>query len=281
VAKSLSTIQLLRCVVNVLFLCALPEPKFRKDAMIVQSHITDINTPTGVMRTYIHRPAGSKAAADEKFPAILFYSEIFQQTGPIESAAKIMASHGYVVLVPEVFHELNPIGTILAYDDAGRDKGNADKAAKDVQGYDSDNAALIAFIKEQPWFDGNIGAMGFCIGGHLAFRAALQPEIKGTACFYATDLHALTIPNQPGQHSMERLEDISGEMLMIWGKQDNHIPVAGRRQVYEKMTTAELNFTWHEFNAQHAFMRDGDGRYDAQTALLCYQLALNLFSRTL
>jgi carboxymethylenebutenolidase len=47
------------------------------------------------------------------------------------------------------------------------------------------------------------------------------------------------------------------------------------------MAEANLTFTWHEFNAQHAFMRDGDERYDAQTAMLGYQLALNLLSRTL
>ena len=84
--------------------------------MLIQSDHVDINTPTGIMRTYIHRPK-----SDSKFPVVLFYSEIFQQTGPIERAAKIMASHGYAVLVPEVIHELNPIGTILAYDDAGRE----------------------------------------------------------------------------------------------------------------------------------------------------------------
>jgi carboxymethylenebutenolidase len=80
---------------------------------------------------------------------------------------------------------------------------------------------------------------------------------------------------------MERLSDISGELLMIWGKQDNHIPTAGRAEVYKKLTDADLLFTWHEFNAQHAFMRDEGERYDAQTAALGYQLALNLFSRTL
>jgi carboxymethylenebutenolidase len=245
--------------------------------MNVQSHIADIDTPTGVMRTYIHRPTG-----EGKYPTILFYSEIFQQTGPIERSAKIMASHGYAVLVPEVFHELNPIGTVLGYDDAGREKGNADKAAKDVQSYDTDNAAMIAFTKKQAWYNGNIGAMGFCIGGHLSFRAALQPEIKGTACFYPTDLHTQIIPNQPGQHSMERLKDITGELLMVWGKQDPHIPAEGRAEVYKKLSAAEhLKFTWHEFNAQHAFMRDEGDRYDAQTAMIGYQLALNLFSRTL
>ncbi|MCB4810042.1 dienelactone hydrolase family protein [Methylovorus menthalis] len=244
--------------------------------MLIQSHIVDLPTPTGVMRTYVHRPKG-----EGRFPAILFYSEIFQQTGPIERAAKIMAGYGYAVLVPEVFHELNPIGTVLAYDDAGRDKGNADKSAKDVQGYDTDNAAMITYLKQQEWCSGDIGAMGFCIGGHLAFRAALQPEIKATACFYATDLHTAVIPNKPGQHSMERLADIKGELLMIWGKQDNHIPTAGRAEVYQKLTEANLSFTWHEFNGQHAFMRDEGERYDPQLANTGYQLALQLFGNTL
>ncbi|MDR5171987.1 dienelactone hydrolase family protein [Methylobacillus flagellatus] len=244
--------------------------------MLIQSHTVDLETPTGTMRTFVHRPAG-----EGRFPAILFYSEIFQQTGPIERAARFLAGHGYAVLVPEVFHELNPIGTVLAYDDAGRDKGNADKSAKDVQGYDSDNRALIEWTKTQPWFNGNIGAAGFCIGGHLAFRAALQPEVKATACFYATDLHTQVIPNKPGQHSMERLADIKGELLMIWGKQDNHIPTAGRVQVYQQLTDAGLSFTWHEFNGQHAFMRDEGERYDPQLAATGYQLALQLFSNSL
>ncbi|MEZ0231978.1 MAG: dienelactone hydrolase family protein [Methylophilaceae bacterium] len=244
--------------------------------MIIQSHIADLPTPTGVMRTYIHRPV-----AEGRFPVILFYSEIFQQTGPIERAARFMAGQGYAVLVPEVFHELNPIGTILGYDDAGRIKGNADKAAKAVESYDTDNEAMIEYVKKQPWSSNQIGAMGFCIGGHLAFRAALQPQVKATACFYATDLHLDTMPSQPGQHSMSRLNDITGELLMIWGKQDNHIPTSGRVEVYQKLTEQGLNFTWHEFNGQHAFMRDEGERYDPQLAMIGYQLSLDLFGRAL
>ena len=123
--------------------------------------------------------------------------------------------------------------------------------------------------------------MGFCIGGHLAFRAALQPEVKATACFYATDLHTNIIPNKPNQHSMDRLADIKGELMMIWGKQDNHIPAAGRAFLYQKFNETNLNFTWHEFNGNHAFMRDVGERYDAQLELIGYQLALQMFSRAL
>ena len=244
--------------------------------MLIISEHADIHTPTGEMRTYIHRPKNTF-----KVPVILFYSEIFQQTGPIERAAKIIASHGYAVLVPEVFHELNPIGTILEYDDAGREKGNADKAAKNVEGYDSDNVAMIEWAKKQNWCNDNFGAMGFCIGGHLAFRAALNKNIKSTACFYATDLHTNTIPNEPGQHSMEKLKDIQGELLMIWGKQDNHVPTDARNQIHQQLLSTDIQFSWHEFNAQHAFMRDEGDRYDAELATICYQLSLRMFSRTL
>jgi carboxymethylenebutenolidase len=108
-------------------------------AMIIKTEIADLTTATGVMRTYIHRPAHNNPV-----PAILFYSEIFQQTGPIERAAKFMAGQGYAVLVPEVFHELKSYRhSPWAMTMQGRDKGNADKAAKDVQGYDTDNRAMI------------------------------------------------------------------------------------------------------------------------------------------
>jgi len=244
--------------------------------MILQSDFIDLDTPTGVMRTYVHKPT-----EPGRYPAILFYSEIFQQTGPIERAAKIIASHGYTVLVPEVFHEHNPIGTILEYDDAGRDKGNADKSAKNVEGYDSDNQSMIDWIKKQEWFNGHIGAMGFCIGGHLAFRAALNPAVRSTACFYATDLHTSTIPNEPKQHSMERLKDIKGELLMIWGKHDTHIPSTARMEIHKKLLDSDIVFGWHEFNGQHAFMRDEGDRYDAELASLGYQISLRMFSRTL
>ena len=244
--------------------------------MLIQSDSIDLDTPTGKMRTYIHRP--SKPG---KFPVILFYSEIFHQTGPIERAAKIVASQGYAVLVPEVFHELNPIGTVLKYDDAGREKGNSDKESKDAQAYDSDNQAMIDWVKQKNWSNNNIGAMGFCIGGHLAFRAALNPEVTSTACFYATDLHTNTIPNQPNQHSMDRLSDIKGELLMIWGKQDTHIPTDARNKIHQRLLETDIVFSWHEFNAQHAFMRDEGDRYDPELAILCYQLCFRIFSRTL
>ena len=244
--------------------------------MIIQQHNTDLPTPTGLMRTTVYRPQ-----ADGQFPAVVFYSEIFQQTAPIARSAALMASHGFVVLVPEVFHELNPIGTVLAYDDAGKDKGNADKWKKPLEHHDSDTQTLIDFVKSQRYCSGSVGAMGVCIGGHLAYRAALNPQIKAAFCLYATDIHSNTLPAQEGNNSFERMADIQGEIHFIWGKQDPHVPQEGRSKIYQQCVTTGINYQWQEVNAQHAFMRDEGERYDGALAIAMYQQAVALFNRTL
>lgn len=244
--------------------------------MIIQNHAFDIETPTGLMRTYCYRPV-----AEGQYATVIFYSEIFQQTAPIARSAAIMASHGFVVLVPEVFHELNPIGTVLGYDDAGKDKGNQDKWAKPLEAHDSDTASLVDFVNQQTFCNGDVGAMGVCIGGHLAYRAALNENVKGAVCLYATDIHSNTLPSEVDNDSFSRTKDIKAELMMVWGKQDPHVPDEGRMRIHQNLLTNNNTFTWHEFNAQHAFMRDEGERYDAQLALKVYGMAVEFFHRTL
>lgn len=245
--------------------------------MKIQTETVDITTPTGVMRSYIYRPQEAG-----EYPAIIYYSEIFQQTAPIARSAALMAGHGFVVIVPEVFHELNPIGTVLEYDDQGKNKGNQDKLSKTLEAHDSDTQAMIDFLGQQDYCTGQVGSMGVCIGGHLAFRAALNPAIKAASCLYATDIHSNTLPAAKGNDSLSRCGDINGELLMVWGKQDPHVPDSGRALIQQTMLSQQVHFSWHEFNAAHAFMRDeGLDRYDPELALQVYAMSVDLFRRKL
>jgi len=249
--------------------------------MLIQNHQVDLDTPSGVMRSYVYRPKEDPDNLGKQYPALILYSEIFQQTGPIRRSAQIMAGHGFVVIVPEVFHELNPIGTVLGYDDAGRDKGNADKVAKSLEAHDADTQALVEYLTQLTYCSGKIGVMGFCLGGGLAYRAAMHPAVRAASCFYATDIHSGLTPSQPGNDSLTNTAKIRGELQMIWGKQDPHIPPEGRAKVYQNLVEKKVNFTWHEFNGVHAFMRDEGERYDAELQLLGYQMAVGLFRRCL
>ena len=244
--------------------------------MIIQEHFEDITTPTGPMRTYILRPV-----AAGNYPGIVFFSEIYQVTEPVRRAAAMLAGSGFVVSIPEVYHELEPLGTVLSYNATDTERGNAHKFTKPVSAYDSDARAALDHLKSLSYCTGTLGTMGICLGGHLAFRTAMNPDVRAGVCAYATDIHSHTLGAGKSDNSLDRVGDITGELLMIWGRQDPHIPQEGRALIYRTLTEAGVHFTWHEFNAAHAFLRDEGPRYDPSLAHICYTLIFELFKRKL
>jgi carboxymethylenebutenolidase len=243
---------------------------------ICEPESVDLPTSRGAMRSLIFRPTG-----EARHPAIVLYSEIFQITAPIRRTAAFLAGHGFIVAVPEVYHEFLPAGTVLAYDRAGADKGNELKYAKELACYDEDAAVLVNFLKGHSSGNGRVGAMGICLGGHLAFRTAMLPDVAATVCFYATDIHQGSLGKGKADNSLARIPDIRGELMMIWGLQDPHVPGEGRAKIYAALAAAGTRFTWHEFNAAHAFLRDEGLRYDAELAHLTLGMAVNLFRTAL
>ena len=145
----------------------------------------------------------------------------------------------------------------------------------------TDARAVLDYLKNHPQTTGMLGAIGICIGGHLAFRAAMNADVSAAVCFYATEIHKRGLAKGMTDNSLDRAGEIKGELLMIWGRQDPHVPAEGRALVYKSLHEKGLNFTWHEFNGQHAFLRDEGPRYDPALAFTCYSMALELFKRKL
>lgn len=248
--------------------------------MIIKNSNLDISTPTGLMRTYFYFPE-EPGRSDRKRPGIILYSEIFQQTPPVKRLALQFASMGYIVAVPEVYHSHELPGCVLGYDEQGKNRGNELKQIISMADFDADILATVESLQNHISSNGKIGAIGICLGGHLAYRAALLPQILATACFYPTDLHSGTLGKGDHADSLTRAKEIKGEMLMVFGKQDPHVPLNGRQKIYKALEDSEVWFTWHEFNAAHAFMRDEGERYDPSVAKLCISLASDLFQRNL
>ena len=244
--------------------------------IIRQAEFVEIPTSSGLMRTHMFQPA-----VTGRYPGVVFFSEIFQITEPIRRAAAMLAGHGYVVVAPEIYHELEPAGTALGYDQAGADVGNAHKITKEISSYDDDARAALDYLNGLEHCTGHLGVMGICIGGHLAFRAAMNPSVLATACFYATDIHSHSLGKGKNDDSLVRAGEIKGELLHVWGRQDPHIPIEGRNVIKARLEEVGANFTWHEVNAAHAFMRDEGPRYDPELTYQCWGLVLELFHRRL
>jgi carboxymethylenebutenolidase len=244
---------------------------------IKEPDLIDLPTPTGPMRVHRFIPQ------EGNWPSVILYSEIYQMTGPIARLGARLACEGFEVLVPEIYHEYETPGTVLAYDKEGTDRGNFLKFEKPITAFDSDAKALIDSVMNRPggyrW--GGVGTIGFCLGGHLAFRAALHPRVVASACWYATDIHSATLGKGRSDDTLVRSSEMNAELLLIWGRQDPHVPQEGRRLIHETLTNRERNFSWHEFNAAHAFARDEGVRYDAAATRLGWEMTLELFKRRL
>lgn len=123
-----------------------------------------------------------------------------------------------------------------------------------------------------------------CLGGHLAYRCALDARISAAVCYFATDIHSHTLGAGKNDDSLQRAGDIKGELVMIFGKKDTHVPRAGRDLIRKTLEDKGVNFSWYEIaGAQHAFIRDelSKGRYDAAVSGVCFEMLREVFGRCL
>jgi len=227
-------------------------------------------------------------------------------TGPVARFARQIASQGYIVAAPSSYHEFTG-PEALAYDGPGTDKGNEWKITKTVEAYDEDATLSIDTLLALETCNGRVGATGIysfpssptrtpaifysyshppgmCLGGHLAYRCALDPRISSAICYFATDIHSRTLGAGKSDNSLSRARDIKGELVMIFGKLDNHVPPEGRDLIRKTLHEAGVTFSFYEHAwAQHAFIRDelSKGRYDAALTGVCFEMLKELFVRTL
>ena len=228
--------------------------------MIITTEYVDIPVGAGLMRTFVAAPK-----PPGRYPGILFYSDIFQLTGTMLRACARLAGYGFVVAAPEIYHRIEPSGAVIPFDDAGRTRGLDDAVKTPVAHFDEDCRAALDYLGRQSAVaPGSLGAAGFCIGGHLAFRAALQPEVRATVCFYPTGLHTGKLGKDADAGSLERAGEIRGDLLLVWGANDPHIPEEGRQKVEEALQAAAVRFAQRLYPAEHAFMRDEGPRYDPE-----------------
>lgn len=235
----------------------------------------DIRVDDSLMRLYVAHPR-----PEGKYPGILFYSEIFQLTAPIRRAAERLAGHGFVVAAPEIYHRIERPGIVIPYDDIGRMWGSEDARKTAVAEFDADARATLDYLKKHPLVaPGKLGTMGFCIGGHLAWRAALQPDVRGAVCCYPTGVHNGKLGRDDDAGTLARLKQIKGEMLVVFGEVDPHVPVEGRTAVINALSAAGVKHQIHLVPGEHAFMRDEGPRYDPHAADAVWAEAISLLHR--
>ena len=124
--------------------------------MIVTTEYADIPLAGSPMRTLIAAPK-----AEGRYPGIWCYSDIFQLTPPLVRTCVRLAGYGFVVAAPEIYRRIEPPGTVIAFDDAGKVRGQQDAVKTPVAHFDADcRLGLDWFAKHPKVATKKIGAVG-------------------------------------------------------------------------------------------------------------------------
>jgi carboxymethylenebutenolidase len=214
------------------------------------------------------------------WPGVLLYTDIFQLTESTLRTARRLASSGFVVCVPEIYPHGELAGVALEFDDAGKQAGLAGAAGTTAAEFDADRTAVLDFMEQRTDIT-TLASAGFCIGGHLAFRAAFDPRVAATVCFYPTGLHNGGLGADADAGSLARAADIHGRLMIVFGSQDPHVPAEARVRIVSALYAAGLDdLELHVYaGGEHAFMRDVGARHDSALTDLALTEAVSFLSR--
>jgi carboxymethylenebutenolidase len=117
--------------------------------------------------------------------------------------------------------------------------------AQKVVAYDEDASLSVTLLLALPTCNGRIGTTGMCLGGHLAYRCALDARVSACVCYFATDIHSHSLGEGMQDDSLLRAPDIKGELIMVGSLVQRAVAVA----VSQLMPFGYLDL-WKEYAPQ-------------------------------
>jgi len=203
-------------------------------------------------------------------PGIVLLQEIFGVNASIRAVADHYAEEGYVVLAPDLFWRLQP-GVELGH-------GDADMAAAfnlyerfDVEAAVGDIRATVAALRARAECTGQVGALGFCLGGLLATLAAARAGVDCAVGYYGVGIEA-------------RLDEAAGIIIPLalhFGSADCHVPPEALAAIQARLG-AKPNVELHIYpGADHAFAAPGRPGFDKPAAMMAHSRSIALFRRVM
>jgi carboxymethylenebutenolidase len=204
--------------------------------------------------------------ASDYGPGILVLQEIFGVNDYMRSVTDWYAAHGFVALCPDLFWRLEP-GVQLT--DRGDDWQRAfdfyqrideDKAV-------DDSAAALNFLRQHPACSGRAGAVGFCMGGNLAYLLSTRFKPDCAVGYYGVSI----------EKSLDEANNLSSPLLLHIGGGDKFCPPDAQAQIHAALDGNPM-VTIHDYpGREHAFGRPGGEHYHAADAELANLRSLEFF----
>jgi carboxymethylenebutenolidase len=225
-----------------------------------------IQTSDGAFSAYLAYPEGEGIS-----PGIVVIQEIFGVNAVMREIADAYAQKGYLAIVPDLFWRQEPN---VQLSDASQDDWN--RAFELYRGFDEnlgtqDLIATAEILRQLPECSGNVGSVGFCLGGKLAYLMATRSDTQCNVGYYGVNI----------QDNLDEAPNIENPLLLHIAEDDEYVPTEAQQQVKSALSGNSC-VTLHSYpNVQHGFARAGGNHYDEAAANLANQRTLEFFEEYL
>jgi carboxymethylenebutenolidase len=206
-----------------------------------------------------------------KGPGILVIQEIFGVNKVMRDIADGFAAQGYAALCPDLFWRQEPGIQIT-------DKTEAEwaRAFQLYQGFDEakgvdDLKATLAHLRTLPACTGKVGAVGYCLGGKLAYLMATRSDAECSVGYYGVGI----------DKALGEAGKIARPLMLHIAEQDQFCPPEAQ-QAIKAALGRNPNVTIHSYpGVDHAFARSGGEHYDKAAAESANKRAAEFFKQHL
>jgi carboxymethylenebutenolidase len=237
----------------------------------------DIKTADGVADCELFTPDGAGP-----WPGVIMYPDIGGLRPVFRDMARRLASDGFVVLVPNPFYRLSRVPVYSDFkfgDDKTTERMGEVRKFISPEGTADDAHAFVNFLTSRPEVKGKIGAVGYCMGGGMAMRAAAaEPDkIAGAASFHGSQL-ASDDPKSP--HTLA--PKIKARMYFGFAIEDRTMPPEAVDKLKSALDTAGVGYDAELYaGARHGWCVKDHHVYHEQQAEHAWHHLVHFFKQTL
>ena len=218
----------------------------------------------GRFQGYLAKPARSSG------PGLILLQEIFGINQYLRDMADYFAEEGYVVLVPDLFWRLQP-GIELGYSDEDFAKAFDLYQRFDVDQGIKDTLDAVSALRAEPACVGKIAALGYCLGGKLAYLTAARGDVDAAVSYYGVGI----------EQALGEAANIRCPMVMHFAAEDKFVPPEAVEQIRQALQSRPDIEIYHYPGVDHAFATPGRPSYDKPTTLMAYSRSLALLRKVL
>jgi len=203
-------------------------------------------------------------------PAVVIVQEIFGVNAHVRAVCDQYAADGYVAIAPDLFWRTQP-RVELAYDGAGVGKGMELAQNAEIDLMVADIAATAGLLRTRPEVAGKVAAIGYCLGGRLAYLAAAAGKIDAAVAYYGGGI----------QSDLDVSDKIVQPILFHYAGNDHAIPLSAVDEVKAKFASRD-NATFHLYpGAEHGFNCTDRASYNQRAAALAHGRTLTFLAEHL